>query len=208
MVSFSGKTAGNGQVRGQNIVFVAEDHRLFHHVFQLADVARPVVVLHGLEGGGREYFLKTVFLVGLPQEGLDQGHHVARPFPERRDLDGNDVEAVVEILPEGLFVDHIQQIPVGSGDDAHVDRDGPGAAHPGDLHFLQHPQQMDLHLQGQVADLVEENGSVVGALKDAHFSLPLGSGEGPPLVSEELAFDERGRDGAAVDADEALFGAL
>ena len=38
---------------------------------------------------------------------------------------------------------------------------------------------MYLHLKGQVAHLVQKDGTLVGALKHAHLSLFAGPGEGP-----------------------------
>ena len=102
---------------------------------------------------------------------------------------------------------HVQQVPVGGGDDAHIHRDGAYASNSSYLHLLQDAEEMYLHLKGQVAHLVQKDGTLVGALKHAHLSLFAGPGEGPLLIAEQLALDQAGRDGAAVDADEALPGA-
>src|SRR5262249_50918409 len=50
-------------------------------------------------------------------------------------------------------------------------------------------------------DLVEEQRPAVGGL-DLALPLRVGAGEGAPLVTEELALEQRLRDGAAVDGDE------
>src|SRR3984893_18040244 len=81
---------------------VTEDHRPLDHVLQLADVSGPVVRLQQIEallvdaaealpGFGRE----TV------DEVLDQHRNVFAAFPQRRYLDGKDVQAVEQIAPEG-----------------------------------------------------------------------------------------------------------
>ena len=49
-------------------------------------------------------------------------------LPQRRQADGDDVEAVVEVGPEAALVDHLLQVLVGGGDDAHIDAARPAAA--------------------------------------------------------------------------------
>ena len=66
---------------------------------------------------------------------------------------------------------------------------------------LEHAQQPHLRVGRQLADLVEEERSAVGALEPA---LPLAdrAGEAAALVTEELGIDQSGRDRAAVHAQE------
>src|SRR5258705_87627 len=89
------------------------------------------------------------------------------------------------------------QVDVGGGDDAHVHLPHLHATHGSELLLLHEPEQLPLQVEGQVADLVEEDGPPVGA-----GQLPLlprgGARERPFLVSEELALDEGGSDGAAI----------
>ena len=56
-----------------------------------------------------------------------------------------------------------------------------------------------------VADLVQEQGAAVALLELADAA-PLGAGEGPLLVAEQLAFQQRLGDGGAVDGQERLVG--
>lgn len=198
--------ACNGQVSGQNVVSAAENDGLFHHVFQLPDIARPSVAVHYLHSGRGKNLLETVFLIHIGQERLNQGLYVPLALPQGWDLDGHHVEPIVEILTEGLFTDHLQQVPVGGGHDTHIHRNGTDATDTLDLSLLKDPQEVDLHVQGQVTDFIQEDGALVGAFKDPHFSRFVGPGKGPALVAEELAFNERGRDCSAVDADKALSG--
>ena len=55
---------------------------------------------------------------------------------------------------------------------------------------LQHAQQLGLHVQREVADLVDEQRAALGRFEPAH---PAGDGarEGPLHVAEQLAFDQR-----------------
>ena len=74
-------------------------------------------------------------------------------------------------------------------------------AEPLDLAGLQHAQQLDLDLLGELAHLVEEERATVRQLEPAgpHRGR---AREGAALVPEQLAFDERRRQRAAVDRDE------
>ena len=73
--------------------------------------------------------------------------------------------------------------------DPHVDLDRPGAPEPFELALLQHTQQLDLHIQRQLADFVEEDRGAIGDLETSDLA-----GQGPceraVLPSEELAFHE------------------
>ena len=68
-----------------------------------------------------------------------------------------------------------------------------------DLAGLQHTKQLHLDLLRKLSHLVEKERAAVGELEPAD---PLGcrAREGAPLVSEQLAFDERRRQRPAVDA--------
>ena len=67
--------------------------------------------------------------------------------------------------------------------------------------LLDRAQQLDLHRQRQLADLVEEQGAAVGRLEQA-FLVGAGAGEAALAVAEELALHQLGRDRAAVDRHE------
>ena len=67
--------------------------------------------------------------------------------------------------------------------------------------FLQHAQQHDLRLGGELADLVEEDGAAIGQLEAALPSLQR-AGERALLVAEELGRDERRRDRGTIHGDE------
>jgi len=73
-----------------------------------------------------------------------------------------------------------------------------GASQPLELPFLQHAKQLCLHLERQLADLVQEDGAPVRELEAALLLLDRAR-EGAALVSEQLALDERRRQRRAVD---------
>jgi len=66
------------------------------------------------------------------------------------------------------------------------------------LTFLQNAQQLHLHMGWDFPDLVEKEGATVGLQKAAIVTLD-GPGERPAFVAEELGFENRFRQGRAVD---------
>src|SRR5262249_46483899 len=70
---------------------------------------------------------------------------------------------------------------------------------------LQDAQQLHLHVERDVADLVEEERPAVGQL-ETPGPVAYGPREGALHVSEKLALQERRRQGRAVDAHERLAG--
>jgi hypothetical protein len=67
--------------------------------------------------------------------------------------------------------------------------------------LLQHAEQLHLGLDRELPDLVQEDGAAVGELEAPDAPLER-AGEGALDVAEELALDETGRHGAAVDLHE------
>ena len=67
--------------------------------------------------------------------------------------------------------------------------------------LLQHPQELRLQGERQLAHLVEKHGARSGELELAELAAR-GAGIGALLVPEELVLQELVRDGGAVDADE------
>ena len=157
-----------------------QHHHGLDQIPELADVAGPGRVHQPLERLRRDP--PEGALVGpgkLPDEPPDQEGDVAPPLPQRRKIDVEDVEPVVEVVPEFAQGHRVSQRPVGGGDDPHVHLDRLGAAHPEEGAALQHPEQLDLGGERDLADLVEEDGAAVGQLEPTQP--PLGRpGEGRP----------------------------
>ena len=95
---------------------------------------------------------------------------------------------MVQVLAEIAAGDGVGQVAVGGRDQPNVDLDRFVGANPDDL-ALSRARKLDLRAQGDVADLVEEEGAAVGVLEPA-FPLPVGAGERPLDVAEELAFQD------------------
>ena len=108
-------------------------------------------------------------------------------------VERQDVEPVVEVGPEGAALARGDEVAVGRGDDAHVDLERLAAADALDLALLQDAQELGLHRQRHVADLVEEERAAARALELAAALLGR-AGERARLVAEELGLDELARE--------------
>src|SRR5262249_21385894 len=129
------------------------------------------------------------------------GWNVLLAVAERRQLQREDAQAVVEVLAKRLLAHGPEQVAVAGRQDTHVHLDRGGAADPVDRPLLQHAEQFRLGVSGQLADLVEEEGAAVRQLEAANAAGD-GPGEGALLVAEQLTLDQPGRQGGTVDRDE------
>ena len=103
----------------------------------------------------------------LLQEMIGEQQDVGLPLAQRRHEDREDVQSVVEILAEGAVGHRRFEDLVGRGDQADVRLDRLGAAEALELARLQHPQQLHLRLQVDVADFVEKQRAALGQLEAA-----------------------------------------
>ena len=181
---------------------------MLDRVFELAHVAGPGVLEQTAHGFSAEVARLLALGLGEPaQKNAGQERDVVGARAQRRHLNRDYVQAIVEVLSEITFAHFVQQVPVGGGDDPDVDGDGPLAPQPFELLGLQDAQEPDLRRGRDFADFVQEHGAAVGLLEPARL-LTDGPGEGAFLVAEELAFEKCGREGRAVDDDERFFPAL
>ena len=116
------------------------------------------------------------------------------------------MQAVVEVLAEPALLDHLPQIAVGRGDDAHVHLDRLHAAEPHELALLHDAQQLRLGLGRDVPDLVEEDAALVGQIEEALLRIDR-AGEGALDVPEERGLEQVRREVARVDRHERAVGA-
>ncbi|MCY1222594.1 hypothetical protein D9M72_346920 [compost metagenome] len=174
-------------------------------VFELPDVAWPVIGSQQRQGAARNGERCVQALLG--GKTLDEGTHQNRDVflapTQRRDGDREDVEAVIEVLAEPALAHFVDQVLVGGRDQPHIDPVRMARADRLDLALLHGTQELHLHFERQVADLVEEQGAAVGIdeLAGVFFRR---AGKGALFVAEENALDQVMRDRATIDGDEGL----
>src|SRR5437870_12234563 len=104
-------------------------------------------------------------------------------------MDADDVESIVEVVPERLRLDGAGEVAVGGGEHAEVDVDRPVVSHAPDRSLLEDPQELGLDARRRLTDLVEEQGSA-GRLFEQSLARGVGAAEGPPDVTEQLALQQ------------------
>ncbi len=124
---------------------------------QLTDVSRPGVAFQPLQRQRVESRFRLVVLAGveLGIVGRDSGN-IVRALPQRRHMDLDRVDAVEQVLPEPGGRAQFGGREVGGADHPCVDLDGPIRPHARDRLALERPQQLGLHGQAQVADLIQK----------------------------------------------------
>ena len=85
-----------------------------------------------------------------------QQRDVRAAVAERRQRDGDDVDAIVEVLAKASLVDFLGQLAIGGCDQADVDPDRLVAADAAHFAFLQDAQQLGLQADVEVGNLVEK----------------------------------------------------
>ncbi len=138
-----------------------------HGLFELANVAGPRVVRAEVFFQG--FFndlghLRGLFAEDAAKEVVDQDAQLCRlllePLLQGGDLDNVRAEAVEKIVPERSFLAEFFQRAVGRGDYPAMEMAGFTAAHRRKASLLKHLQQLDLNRDGQLADFIEEDGTV------------------------------------------------
>ena len=88
-------------------------------------------------------------------------------------------------------------------DQANVDGAIADVAQSPEIMFFENLQQLGLHLQVDVANLIQKNGAVIGDLQKPLFGGD-GAGERSLFVTEQLGFQEFARQSGAVQVEEGL----
>lgn len=178
---------------------------LAKHLPQFSDITGPVV--------SREHF--TDFVVeGNRSDVQTAGHLIKKvfgekqeigPFPQRRKLNLHFADPVIKVGAKTVFPNLPGQILVRGGDDADVDGDGPIGADPGNLLFLQDPQEYRLGIERHFADFVQKKRSPVCRFEFPPVSSISGAGKSAFLVTEQFRLQKRFRNGTTVYDDEGAF---
>src|SRR5208337_2318916 len=98
-------------------------------------------------------------------------------------------DAVKEVAAKFVLFYELFQVAVGSDNYADVDFDGLFAAYALDLALLEHPQELGLHRDWHVANLIEEQRAAFGLLEFSEVAA-CRAGEGAFFVAEEFGLDQ------------------
>ena len=135
------------------------------------------------------------------QEVLHQQRDIFLTVAQWGEAQAEDVEAVEQVQAEPSGCHFRLQVAVGRGDDPQVHLAPLQRPYGAEFALLQQAQQLDLHIQRQVADFVEKRRAVVGQFHQPAFVLH-GAAERALHVPEELALHQRAHQRAAIDRHE------
>ena len=132
------------------------------------------------------------------EKSMGQHQDVFLAFSQRGQSQLIFVESGEEILAKLPSFLQAPQIAMSGAHHPDVDPFRHGRAQWEHLLVLQDAEQLSLGLQRHVADLVEQQGALMGSV-DQPGLVAAGSSEGPSLVAEQLALQEIGRNRRTVD---------
>src|SRR5437879_4916837 len=174
----------------------------FNDVLKFPDIARPVIIhqhSHRLRTHGADFF------AGLGrranQKQVHQLRNILFMFPQRREINGHDVQPVIEVLAKRPLLERFTQITIGCRNQPHVHFQGSRSAQVLELTFLQNAKQFHLRGRRHIADLIQKQSALVRQLELAGLA-GRGSCERSLFVAEQLALQQVLRNSRAVDFDE------
>lgn len=165
-----------------------KNHGSFDEIFQLADIARPVPVGKGVNGGGRDdadVFLQALGV--LLDKMNDQEGNIFAALAQWSCEDGPYAKAIVEFVTKLMLGDALGKIPPGSGNEAQVNFAGAGTADSLKFLFLDSTEQPELQVEGKLRDLIQEKSASICQLENTDL-LSHSTGEGFLFVSKQLDF--------------------
>src|SRR5262249_22057202 len=114
-----GRAQCGGEMVSSDESPVTEEDGPLDRVAQLADVAGPRIGLQPFPGILRDPCHGAAHaLAQLVEEGFGERQDVLSPLAERRNVDLEDVQAVVEVLTELPTADRRHEVAVGGGEDS------------------------------------------------------------------------------------------
>ena len=162
----------------------------FDGVFQLAHVTRPVMgaqSFHGLPAYLERLSRASMDLVS--EKMADQEWNIVTTFAEGWEVNGNNIEPIVEVFPESAVLDSFFERFVARRDNADVYVNRDVVAHSADFAFLENAQESALEHRGHGPDFIQKNRAAVGLLKKAFLVID-GPGEGSFAMAEQLGFQK------------------
>src|SRR5215469_9808884 len=106
----------------------------------------------------------------LRAEMVDQRRNVFAPFAQGRKDEGENINAVEEVLPEFSAFHQRFEVTMGRDNDTYVHADGLSHSDTLDLAFFEDAQKLGLHCERHIADFVKKKRSTTGLLEPAEVA--------------------------------------
>src|SRR5208283_3998442 len=190
---------GKRQVLRPQLIALLQNHRAFQRILQLAHIPRPVVIQQQPSRLlVRALHVLAKLLVVVRQEKLHQRQNIFLAFPQRRQINRNNRQPVIEVLAETPLPHFFLEVPVGRGNHPHVHLNIAHTPHAPHHLIFQHSQQLGLQQRRKLANLIQKQRASV-----SHFKQPLlhglGIGKRALLMAKQLRLDQCFRYGGTVD---------
>ena len=194
-----------GKIVSMDTVVRSCQDRPFDAVFEFADISRPVVTHHHIDGRrGDSLHGLSVAEVVLLDKMVCERDDIAPTDAQIGQDDREDIQAIVKVFAEFSFCHQLFQIPGSGGDNSDIAMQFLVRADSGERPFLQEAQEFDLDGQGEVSDFIEEQGSAIGGLGAADSACH-GTGERTFFMTEDFGFQQIFGKGRAVESDKGAF---
>src|SRR5215217_1171360 len=112
----------------------------------------------------------------FPEEVVDQHRNVLTSLTQRRHVDRQHVDAVIEIVPETSLSNHRAQVSVCGCNHSYIHADLMSTTNAPDLSFLKRAQKLGLNANIKLGNLVEKQRPAIRDLKQT-FLLCMSTGE-------------------------------
>ena len=140
--------SSEGEIRQRDLIVLAQAQGPDEHVAQLTDVAGPRIAHERVHGAFRTP--DSLAPHAVEDIAHDQGD-VLDALAQGRKVEGHGVDAVVQVFAERPRRDHFFEVAVGRGDKPEIHGPGLRRSEPGEGFLLQHPEQLDLCVQGKIS---------------------------------------------------------
>src|SRR5581483_1024926 len=135
-------------------------------VAQLSHVSRPRITLQTLTRLSRDVELRAIEALAINVEKMiDEQRDVFGPLAQWRHVQRNNVQSIKEIGAKALALNVGREIAISCRDDAHVGVLIPRRAHAPKPALLEKMQQLDLHQQRHVANLIQKKTRAIRRFK-------------------------------------------
>src|SRR5258708_22880016 len=103
----------------------------------------------------------------LFEKVVNEHRNIVASFTQGRDIDGQHVDAVIEVIAEAPVADHCAKIAIGCGDNSDVYTYFMCTADSPDLAFLESAEKFRLNAHVQLGNLIQKQCTVICNLKQA-----------------------------------------
>src|ERR1700730_6321834 len=166
-----------------------KDDSTFDNIVELAHIAGPIVIHQKFQRGRGEVTQRlVVFLAVAGEEMREERGNIFAAIAQRRQLQVNDIQAVIKIFAEAAFADQGEEFHVGSGDDAYVDLDLLGATEAHEFALLNYAEELGLRFRANGGDFVKKDGALIGDFEETLLG-GNGTSEGAFYMTEKLRLE-------------------